>query len=81
MDIKDNFWHPTKLKEIESESKKINNFEQLEKFGDFGSYRRILLGDKFKDTMIGKHNALKPRAKIQFCHKLLNKDKKILSPF
>lgn len=76
MDLKDNWWHPTKLKEFESESKKINSFEQLEKFGDFGSYRRILLGDKFENTMIGKHNSLKPRAKIEFCHKLLNKDKK-----
>ncbi len=74
MSNKKNWWLPENLAEIESQSRQQDDFKNLEKYGDFGAYRRLLLGDKLEKTMLSKHNSLNPKAKLAYCHDLLNRN-------
>lgn len=68
---KDEKWITENLLKLQAEAQNTDNFSDLESFGDFGSYRRVLLGDELQSSMLAYHNQLKPEAKIDFCHGFL----------
>ena len=66
-------WTPENLSKTQEKALESNDFCELESYGDFGSYRRVLLGDDLKDSLLGLHNLLKPGPKVNFYHGLLNR--------
>ena len=66
--MKNNKWTPKNLSKTQEKALKSNDFNELERYGDFGSYRRVLLGDDVEDSMLRFHNSLKPGPKVDFCH-------------
>lgn len=48
-----------------------NKIDDLDARNDFGSYRRVLLGDNFKSAGIALHNDLEPLRKVQSIRKYL----------
>ena len=71
--MKNDKWTVVNLSKTQEKALASNDFNDLERYGDFGSYRRVLLGDVVKDSMLGSHNSLKPGPKVDFCHGLLNR--------
>ena len=71
--MKNDMWTLENLSKTQEKALDSNDFNDLERYGDFGSYRRVLLGDDVKDSMLGFHNSLKPGPKVDFCHGLLNR--------
>lgn len=71
--MKNNKWTPKNLSKTQEKALKSNDFNELERYGDFGSYRRVLLGDDVEDSMLRFHNSLKPGPKVDFCHGLLKR--------
>ena len=71
--MKNDKWTVESLSKTQEKALASNDFNHLERYGDFGSYRRVLLGDDVKDSMLGFHNSLKPGPKVDFCHGLLNR--------
>ena len=71
--MKNDKWTVESLSKTQEKALASNDFNHLERYGDFGSYRRVLLGDVVKDSMLGFHNSLKPGPKVDFCHGLLNR--------
>ena len=72
--MKNDKWYTVEsLSKTQEKALASNDFNHLERYGDFGSYRRVLLGDVVKDSMLGFHNSLKPGPKVDFCHGLLNR--------
>ncbi len=59
------WWHPKQLKEDEEKIRSINEVTALDPKSDFGSYRRMLLGDDPERTMIANHNDVQPLRKVQ----------------
>lgn len=59
------WWRPEVLAESERAFRSISDLEALDPKNDFGSYRRMLLGDSTKASNIGSHNDLDPLRKIQ----------------
>lgn len=66
-------WTPKNLSETQRKALEINDFNKLERYGDFGSYRRVLLGDDVEKSMLRFHNSLNPGPKVDFCHGLLKR--------
>ena len=71
--MKNNKWTPKNLSKTQEKALKSNDFNELERYGDFGSYRRVLLGDDVENSMLGFHNSLNPGPKVDFCHGLLKR--------
>ena len=68
----DEWWRPENLNKSQDKFRKINHFSNLDPKNDFGSYRRVLLGDDFSQSMLTSHNDLSPETKIKFIHGLYN---------
>ena len=58
------WWLPTRLKADEESTRLVNDFDQLKAKGDFGTYRRLVLGDSLEDSNASVHNDLFPRSKF-----------------
>ena len=69
-DSAQNWSLPTKLKEMETKFREIDDINELDTNNDFGSYRKVLLTNDIKDTQIEAHNDLLPRAKIHLISKI-----------
>ena len=61
--LKNDKWTIENLSKTEAKALFSNDFER---YGDFGSYRRVLLGDDEKDSMLGFHYSLKSGPKVDF---------------
>ena len=59
------WWLPTRLKADEESTRLVSDFDQLKAKGDFGTYRRLVLGDSLEDSNASVHNDLFPRSKFQ----------------
>jgi hypothetical protein len=44
------WWLPTRLKADEESTRLVSDFDQLKAKGDFGTYRRLVLGDSLEDS-------------------------------
>ena len=66
----DEWWRAENLNKSQDKFRKINDFSNLDPKNDFGSYRRVLLGDDFSSSMLTSHNDLSPETKIKFIHGL-----------
>lgn len=64
------WWHPERLSESERRFRSIEDISQLDPNNDFGSYRRVLLGN-FDSAKIATHNDTKPKAKVKWLVKAL----------
>jgi 2-polyprenyl-3-methyl-5-hydroxy-6-metoxy-1,4-benzoquinol methylase len=58
------WWLPSQLKADEASARLLNDFSQLDTKGDFGSYRRLVLGDTLENSNASVHNDLFPRSKV-----------------
>ena len=58
------WWLPTRLKADEESTRLVSDFDQLKAKGDFGTYRRLVLGDSLEDSNASVHNDLFPRSKF-----------------
>lgn len=72
------WWRVENLIEHEKEVTKINNLHELDKEGDFGSYRKVLKGEKIESTSLASHNDLSPRQKIRSLNKLMSLDNNLM---
>ena len=70
------WWSIENLRREEERTREIDDIEELDSRGDLGSYRRVLLGDNFEDSMLNIHNEISPRGRISFCHSFLEISKK-----
>lgn len=66
------WWLPSRLKADEASARLLNDFSQLDAKGDFGSYRRLVLGDTLENSNASVHNDLFPRSKVQQIFRFLN---------
>ena len=69
----DKWWTVENLSKTQEKALESNDFNELDGYGDFGSYRRVLLGDDIENSMLGFHNSLNPGPKVDFCHGLLKR--------
>ena len=69
--LSSDWWSVKNLKKMESKSLGVEDLDELEAYGDFGSYRRVLLGDDIKRSMLASHNSLESRYTVLYCHRLL----------
>ena len=58
------WWLPSRLKANEASARLLNDFSQLDTKGDFGAYRRLVLGDSLENSNASVHNDLFPRSKV-----------------
>ncbi len=58
------WWLPTRLKADEESTRLVSDFTQLDAKGDFGAYRRLVLGDSLENSNASVHNDLLPRSKF-----------------
>ena len=58
------WWLPTRLKADEESTRLVSDFTQLDAKGDFGAYRRLVLGDSLENSNAAVHNDLLPRSKL-----------------
>jgi 2-polyprenyl-3-methyl-5-hydroxy-6-metoxy-1,4-benzoquinol methylase len=74
------WWRPENLVTSEQKCREISDLDELEKMGDFGSYRKVLMTGEVKGSMLEFHNDLKPTEKIKAISRFLGqaKPKKIL---
>ena len=66
------WWMPSQLKADEASARLLNDFSQLDAKGDFGSYRRLVLGDTLENSNASFHNDLFPRSKVQQIFRFLD---------
>jgi protein-L-isoaspartate O-methyltransferase len=66
------WWDPESLKESEKKYREISAIDGLNPRSDFGSYRRALLGDDIKGSMLDQHNDLNPVHRIKTVTKCLS---------
>lgn len=66
-----NWWDPQNLANSQEEFRRKSDVENLDPRNDFGSYRRLLLGDTIDNSGIALHNDLKPLGKVQTVARLL----------
>ena len=69
-----NWWKPENLKTDEKKYLDTDDFSKLDPRTDFGSYRRILLGDSIRSSKIESHNDLNPSNKIKFISSIINQN-------
>ena len=58
------WWMPSRLKSDEASARLLNDFSLLDTKGDFGAYRRLVLGDSLENSNASVHNDLFPRSKV-----------------
>jgi 2-polyprenyl-3-methyl-5-hydroxy-6-metoxy-1,4-benzoquinol methylase len=58
------WWLPSRLKADEASARLLNDFSELDAKGDFGAYRRLVLGDSLENSNASVHNDLFPRSKV-----------------
>ena len=58
------WWLPSRLKADEASARLLNDFSLLDTKGDFGAYRRLVLGDSLENSNASVHNDLFPRSKV-----------------
>ena len=58
------WWMPSRLKADEASARLLNDFSLLDTKGDFGAYRRLVLGDSLENSNASVHNDLLPRSKV-----------------
>ena len=58
------WWMPSRLKADEASARLLNDFFLLDTKGDFGAYRRLVLGDSLENSNASVHNDLLPRSKV-----------------
>ena len=58
------WWMPSRLKADEASARLLNDFSLLDTKGDFGAYRRLVLGDSLENSNASVHNDLVPRSKV-----------------
>ena len=58
------WWMPSRLKADEASARLLNDFSLLDTKGDFGAYRRLVLGDSLENSNASVHNDLFPRSKV-----------------
>ena len=66
------WWLPSQLKADEASARLLNDFSQLDTKGDFGSYRRLVLGDTLENSNASVHNDLFPRSKVHQIFRFLD---------
>jgi 2-polyprenyl-3-methyl-5-hydroxy-6-metoxy-1,4-benzoquinol methylase len=66
------WWLPSRLKADEASARLLNDFNQLDTKGDFGSYRRLVLGDSLENSNASVHNDLFPRSKVHQIFRFLD---------
>ena len=66
------WWLPSRLKADEASARLLNDFSQLDTKGDFGSYRRLVLGDSLENSNASVHNDLFPRSKVHQIFRFLD---------
>ena len=72
------WWKVENLIEHEKEVTKVNNLSEMDKEGDFGSYRKVLKGEKIESTSLASHNDLNPRQKIRTLNKFMSLDNNLV---
>ena len=73
------WWKVDNLKKSEDRIRNIDNFDNSEDHGDFGSYKKILNGASLENTSLATHNDLSSKNKIIYIDKLIktNKNKRL----
>ena len=66
------WWLPSRLKADEASARLLHDFSQLDAKGDFGSYRRLVLGDTLENSNASVHNDLFPRSKVHQIFRFLD---------
>jgi len=69
------WWKPENLEIQQLECQKIDDLSALDSQGDFGSYRKVLLGNSIESSGLASHNDLNPEEKILYVHSLIKKRK------
>jgi hypothetical protein len=62
--MKSDWWAKENLAKQQVKAIETNDFAKLEAYGDFGSYRRVLLVDEMDGSMLSFHNSLNPKLKV-----------------
>ncbi len=65
------WWEPNELKKVEREFRDKSNIDECDPYNDFGSYRRLLLGDSLKGSQLAEHNDISPEVKINLIKRYL----------
>lgn len=65
------WWKPNNLSRSQDSYRDLTNISDLDPHNDFGSYRRVLLGDDFAQSGIALHNDLSPLEKVRVIQKQL----------
>jgi SAM-dependent methyltransferase len=65
------WWAVKNLEKYEKEVKKLDEITNLEKHGDFGSYRSVLKGVSISEAGLAQHNDLNSKLKIRFIDSIL----------
>lgn len=71
----ENWWNPRTLSDSQHEFRRISEVRDLDRKNDFGSYRRVLLGDSIENSGIELHNDLNPLDKVRSIAKLVPNEK------
>lgn len=66
------WWEPNQLKKTEAEFRVKSNVDECDPHNDFGSYRRLLLGDSLAGSQLAEHNDISPEAKIKLLKRCLS---------
>jgi 2-polyprenyl-3-methyl-5-hydroxy-6-metoxy-1,4-benzoquinol methylase len=66
------WWLPSRLKADEASARLLSDFSELDAKGDFGSYRRLVLGDSLENSNASVHNDLFPRSKVHQIFRFLD---------
>jgi 2-polyprenyl-3-methyl-5-hydroxy-6-metoxy-1,4-benzoquinol methylase len=69
--VETDWWLPMKLKAEQASTRLISDFSQLNTNGDFGTYRRLALGDSLESSRASLHNDLQPKSKFRHILKYL----------
>jgi len=68
---KQDWWRPKNLSSSQDSFRQVSDIKNLDPRNDFGSYRRVLLGDDFENSGIKLHNDLNPLEKVRGIKKRL----------
>jgi 2-polyprenyl-3-methyl-5-hydroxy-6-metoxy-1,4-benzoquinol methylase len=68
------WWEPNQLKRVDAEFRNKSTIDECDPHNDFGSYRRLLLGDSLESSQIAEHNDISPEIKITLIKRCLHLD-------
>jgi len=69
--VETDWWLPTRLKAQQASTRLVSDFSQLNTKSDFGTYRRLALGDSLENSKASLHNDLQPKSKLRHILKYL----------